>query len=68
VKARVASLIVGALLYGALWFVAIIGMPSLRPILALPLILAILVGAGNWLNSVLGIKRKAQQFQERDGE
>jgi uncharacterized membrane protein YecN with MAPEG domain len=58
----------GGAVYLFLWALAFAGARNLVPILLVPLVLAVLVGAGNFLNHTLGIKRKAQQFQERDGE
>jgi uncharacterized membrane protein YqjE len=40
--------------------------PGLKaPIIAF-VVLFVLVGAGNWLNHALGIKRKAQEFERPD--
>ena len=57
------------ILYVGLWILALdAGASQLAPILILPLVLIPLIGAGNWLNSYLGIERKAQKFREPPDE
>jgi len=65
VKARVVGLIVGLVVYGFLWIIALGGAPGLIPLLVIPFILALLVAGGNWLSAFMGLKGRPQQFQEK---
>jgi hypothetical protein len=54
------------LVYIFLWVLALNGVSSLIPLLAVPAVLAVLVAFGVWLNRFMGITPRAQHFQERD--
>jgi hypothetical protein len=54
------------LVYIFLWVLALNGVSSLIPLLAVPAILAVLVAFGVWLNRFMGITPRAQHFQEPD--
>lgn len=67
-KYRILALVLGGLIYIALWIVALNGANRMIPPLMLPLILGLLVGGGNWLNRFMGIERKPQEFRKRNDE
>ena len=50
--------------YVFLWVLALNGVSSLVPVLAVPLVIALLVAVGVWLNRFMGITPRAQHFQE----
>ncbi len=62
------TLVVGLLLYCFLWVIALNGASNLIVLLAIPLILAVLVWAGLWLDRYLGITPRKQHFRDRDDE
>lgn len=63
-KVTRATAVVVFLFYIFLWVLALNGVSSLVPVLAVPLILAILVAFGVWLNRFLGITPRKQHFQD----
>jgi len=58
--------IVLLLIYIFLWVLAFNGASSLTPVLAVPLVLALLVAVGVWLNRFMGITPRRQHFQDHD--
>jgi len=54
-----------ALVYVFLWVLALRGVSSLIPLLAVPLVLALLVAFGVWLNRFMGITPRRQHFVDR---
>jgi Ca2+/Na+ antiporter len=58
--------IVLLLIYIFLWVLAFNGASRLIPVLAVPLVLALLVAVGVWLNRFMGITPRRQHFQDRD--
>ncbi len=60
---RATAVVVG-LVYVFLWVLALHGVSSLVPVLAVPLVIALLVAFGVWLNRFMGITPRAQHFQE----
>jgi hypothetical protein len=58
--------IVLLLIYIFLWVLALNGASSLTPVLAVPLVLALLVAVGVWLNRFMGITPRRQHFQDLD--
>ena len=52
-------------LYILFWVIALNGASSFIPLLAVPLILAVLVAFGVWLNRFMGISPRSQHFAER---
>lgn len=59
-----ATAVVVFLFYLFLWVLAINGVSSLVPVLAVPLVIGVLVAFGVWLNRFMGITPRAQHFQE----
>jgi hypothetical protein len=57
--------IVVLLFYVFLWVLALNGVSSLVPLLAVPVVLAVLVAFGVWLNRFMGIAQRQQHFQDR---
>ena len=53
-----------ALIYAFLWVLALHGVSSLVAPLAVPLVLAILVALGVWLNRFMGIAPRHQHFED----
>lgn len=51
--------------YVFLWVLAFNGVTSLVPVLAVPLVLAILVAFGVWLNRFMGISPRRPHFESR---
>jgi hypothetical protein len=60
---RVTAVVV-FLIYVFLWVLALNGVSSLVPVLAIPLVLAFLVAFGVWLNRFMGITPRKQHFQD----
>lgn len=60
------TIIVALLLYILLWIIALNGASGLIPILAIPVVLAVLVAAGVGLNRYMGITPRKQHFNDRD--
>ncbi len=60
------TIIVALLLYVLLWIIALNGASGLIPILAIPVVLAVLVAAGVGLNRYMGITPRKQHFNDRD--
>lgn len=60
------TIIVALLLYVLLWIIALHGASGLIPILAIPVVLAVLVAAGVGLNRYMGITPRKQHFNDRD--
>jgi hypothetical protein len=56
--------VVVLLIYIFLWVLAFNGVSSLTPLLAVPLVLAVLVALGVWLNRFMGITPRSQRFQD----
>jgi hypothetical protein len=52
-------------LYVFLWVLAVNGVSSLVPVLAVPLVLALLVAFGVWLNRFMGVTPRRPRFEER---
>ena len=67
-KYRRLGVVLGGLVYLLLWAIALNGGSRLVAPLTVPIVLAILVGGGNWLNNFMGIKRKPQEFRKRNDE
>ena len=61
---KVMSLVCVAI-YIFLWFLALNGASSLIPALVVPVVLAVLVAFGVWLNRFMGITPRAQHFAPR---
>jgi hypothetical protein len=55
------------LVYIFLWVLALNGMSSLIPLLVVPVVLALLVAFGVWLNRFMGITPRRQHFEDREG-
>jgi hypothetical protein len=68
VKWRSLGIVLGGLVYLLLWGIALNGGSRLVAPLTIPIVLAVLVGGGNWLNNFMGIKRKPQEFRKRNDE
>jgi cytoskeletal protein RodZ len=62
------ALVAVALVYIFLWVLALHGASNLIPMLAVPLILAILVAVGVWIQNFVGVKPRQQHFAERADE
>lgn len=60
------TLIFGFLLYIFLWILFLNGASTLLPLIAVPPILVVLVGGGNFLDNVLGIRRRPPKFRDRN--
>lgn len=60
------TLVVALVIYLGLWALALSAAPGLVEPLAVPLVLAVLVAAGVWLQRVLGLEPRRQQFRDRD--
>ena len=56
--------IVVSLFYIFLWVLAVNGVSSLVPLLTVPVVLAVLVAFGVWLNRFVGITQRQQHFQD----
>lgn len=56
--------IVVVLFYIFLWVLAVNGVSSLVPLLTVPVVLAVLVAFGVWLNRFMGITQRQQHFQD----
>ncbi len=67
-KWRSLGIVLGGLVYLLLWGIALNGGSRLVAPLTIPIVLAVLVGGGNWLNNFMGIKRKPQEFRKRNDE
>ena len=67
-KWRRIGIVLGGLLYLLLWAIALNGGSIFVAPLTVPIVLAVLVGGGNWLNNFMGIKRKPQEFRKRNDE
>jgi hypothetical protein len=52
--------------YILLWAIALHGASSLIPVLAIPLILAVLVALLVWLQQFMGIKPRPSKFEKPD--
>ena len=63
-----ATVVVAVLFYIFLWVLVFNGVSSLIAPLAVPLILALLVGLGVRLNHFLGITPRRQSFQEPEDD
>lgn len=61
------TIVLGIVLYVFLWILALHGATMLMPLLAVPLILVVLIGAGNLLENFMGIRRRGRG-PDRDGE
>lgn len=61
---KVTSIVVAAI-YIFLWVLAFNGASGLVALLAVPLVLAVLVAFGVWLNRFMGITPRRQHFEER---
>jgi hypothetical protein len=66
VRVTRATAVVVFLFYVFLWVLALNGVSSLVPVLAIPLILAVLVAFGVWLNRFMGITPRKQHFQDSE--
>jgi hypothetical protein len=55
-------------IYIFLWVLALNGASSMIPLLAVPLVLAVLVAFGVWLNRFMGITPRQQRFEPRRDE
>jgi hypothetical protein len=55
-------------IYVFLWVLALNGASSMIPLLVVPLVLAILVAFGVWLNRFMGITPRQQHFEPRSEE
>mgnify|MGYP006270267493 FL=1 len=62
------TLIFGLFLYIFLWLLFINGASTLLPLLVIPPVLVVLVGGGNFIEHVLGIRHRAPKFRDRDEE
>ncbi len=60
--------LVAGVLYLLLWAIALHGAPSLIPLLAIPLILAILVALLVWLQRFMGITPRGSKFENPSDE
>ena len=60
-----ATAVVLAALYIFLWVLALNGASNMVPLLAVPLVLAVLVAFGVWLNRFMGISPRQQHFEPR---
>ena len=56
--------VVLALVYLALWGVALSGASSLVPLLLIPLALAVLVAGGNWLSQYMGLPSRSPKYHD----
>ena len=56
--------VVFVLIYIFLWVLALNGASNMIPLLAVPLVLAILVAFGVWLNRFMGITPRQQHFEQ----
>ena len=66
---RRGAMLACGLVYALLWGVALNGANGLIGPLAVPLILVVLVGGGNWLSNFMGLSAKAPKFRNpRDEE
>jgi hypothetical protein len=63
-----ATIAFGVLVYGLLWIVALNGASSLIPILAIPLVLAVLVGAGTLMQNFMGIPGRSPKFRRPEDD
>jgi cytoskeletal protein RodZ len=52
-------------IYIFLWVLALNGASNLIPLLVVPLLLAVLVAFGVWLNRFMGITPRQQHFEQR---
>ena len=59
---------VGLAVYIFLWVLALNGASSFVPALVVPLVIAVLVAFGVWLNRFMGITPRAQHFTPRASE
>ena len=59
---------VGLAIYIFLWVLALNGASSFIPALVVPVVLAVLVAFGVWLNRFMGITPRAQHFTPRASE
>jgi hypothetical protein len=62
------TLIFGLFFYIFLWLLFIKGASTLLPLLVVPPVLVVLVGGGNFIEHVLGIRHRAPKFRDRDEE
>ena len=60
--------LVAVAIYLFLWVLALNGASNLTPLLVVPLVLAVLVAFGVWLNRFMGISPRAQHFAARPEE
>ncbi len=60
--------VVLAAIYIFLWVLALNGASNMVPLLAVPLVLAVLVAFGVWLNRFMGISPRQQHFESRPEE
>jgi hypothetical protein len=58
------TLVLGVAVYLLLWALEIHGASSLLPFLVIPLVLAILVGGGNWLSQYIGLPERKVKFED----
>jgi hypothetical protein len=65
VKFTKATSVVLLAIYIFLWVIALNGASNMIPLLAVPLILAVLVAFGVWLNRFMGITPRQQHFEQR---
>jgi hypothetical protein len=63
-----ATSIVLLAIYIFLWVIALNGASNMIPLLAVPLVLAVLVAFGVWLNRFMGITPRQQHFEHRPDE
>lgn len=62
------SLIFGVILYVFLWLLYLHGARNLLPLLVIPPVLVVLVGGGNFIDYVMGIRHRAPRFRDRSEE
>ena len=65
---RRATLIAAVVIYLLLWAIALSGATSLVEPLVIPLLLALMVAGGVWLNRYLGISPRRSHFSDRDDQ
>ena len=63
-----ATAVVVVAIYVFLWVLALNGASNMVPLLAVPLVLAVLVAFGVWLNRFMGITPRQQHFEPRRGD
>jgi hypothetical protein len=68
VKWTKGTLLVGLVLYVFLWLLFFHGARNLLPLLVIPPVLVVLVGGGNFIDYVMGIRHRAPRFRDRSDE